>query len=111
MGEKVAAEFLVQKGLTIIGKNVRTSYGEIDLIAQENNTIVFVEVKTRTSGEYGPPETGITPQKQIHMVNAAQAYIQAQPEQDISWRMDVIAIHKPSRNQPPEIVHFENVQF
>jgi putative endonuclease len=108
-GEELAETFLVQKGFKIVGKNVRTRYGEIDLIARDGKTTVFVEVKTRSSDAFGLPETGITFQKKTHMLNTARAYMQTHSEWEGEWRMDVIAIMKQPANTPPEIVHFENV--
>jgi putative endonuclease len=108
-GELVAESFLVHKGYQILGKNVRTPYGEIDLIGEQGGTIVFIEVKTRTSTEFGLPEEGITLMKGRHMVNAAEAYMQDHPDLEKGWRLDVIAIRKLPGNQLPEIVHFENV--
>ena len=72
MGEGMAADYLIARGLLILDKNVRTPYGEIDLVAGDGEEVVFVEVKTRTNLAYGYPETAITPQKFQHIVNAAQ---------------------------------------
>ena len=108
-GEQTAESFLGRLGYQIIGKNVRTPYGEIDLVGEKEGTVVFVEVKTRVSIDFGLPEESITPKKREHMINAAEAYMQDHPECDKGWRLDVIAIRKLSGNQPPEIVHFENV--
>ena len=60
-GEKVAEDFLIQKGFLITGRNIRTPYGEIDLVGMEGSTLVFIEVKTRTSAESGLPEDSVTP--------------------------------------------------
>jgi putative endonuclease len=108
-GEKAALDFLTQKGYQIIGKNVRTLYGEIDLVAKEKNTLVFIEVKTRSTGEFGLPEEAITRQKLTHMIHAAQAYLQGNFETEKDWRIDVIAIRKLADGQSPEIIHLENV--
>ncbi len=113
-GEAHAADYLHQKGYTVIARNVRTPYGEIDLIVQqfskitEGETItVFVEVKTRTSKTFGYPEEAITPRKQLHLVSAAQHYLQEHTDLDKNWRIDVIAIERyPERS--PIISHFEN---
>ncbi len=110
-GEQVAEKFLIEKGFSIIGKNIRTPYGEIDILSQEGEMLVFVEVKTRTTAQFGFPESGITHTKQIHMLNAAEAFLQANPDRDGVWRLDVIAIRKLAGELPPEIVHFENVLF
>ena len=110
-GEAHAADYLQQQGYTVIARNVRTPYGEIDLIVQqksEGETIaVFVEVKTRTSKTFGYPEEAITPRKQLNLVSAAQHYLQEHPDLDKNWRIDVIAIERyPERS--PIINHFEN---
>ena len=110
-GEAHAANYLQQQGYTVIARNVRTPYGEIDLIVQqvsEGETIaVFVEVKTRTSKTFGYPEEAITPRKQLNLVSAAQHYLQEHPDLDKNWRIDVIAIERyPERS--PIINHFEN---
>ncbi len=66
-GEQAAADYLCQHGYTVTGRNVRTPYGEIDLVAEKEGQIVFVEVKTRTGASFGPPEVAVTPRKQAHM--------------------------------------------
>jgi len=108
-GEQVAASYLIQQGYAILGKNIRTPYGEIDLLARQVDSLVFVEVKTRSSATLGYPEISITPQKFSHMVSAAQAYLVEHPELTLGWRIDVISIRRQSKGEAPEIVHFENV--
>jgi putative endonuclease len=108
-GEQTAESYLIRKGFQIIDKNVRTPYGEIDLIGNEDGIIVFIEVKTRVSTNFGLPEESITNKKRQHMINAAEDYIQNHPSLEKGWRLDVIAIRKLPGNQTPEIVHFENV--
>ena len=63
-GEQAAADYLSAKGYEIMARNVRTPYGEIDLIAQKDGFTIFVEVKARTSSSLGPPEIAVTPRKQ-----------------------------------------------
>lgn len=113
-GEAHAADYLQQQGYTVIARNIRTPYGEIDLIVQqlskitEDETItVFVEVKTRTSKTFGYPEEAITPRKQLNLVSAAQHYLQEHPDLDKNWRIDVIAIERYPEHSPI-INHFEN---
>ncbi len=107
-GEAVAEAFLLEKGYLIRERNVRTPYGEIDLIAQSGGVLVFVEVKTRSSNRFGYPESGLTPQKRAHLINSIQAFLQAHPEIKNDWRVDVIAVQR-LRDQPePEVTHFEN---
>lgn len=107
-GEKLAAEYLVEKGYTILDRNVRTPYGEIDLVARDRQEIVFIEVKTRRSTKFGNPEDALHSSKMTHMEESAQAYILENVETEQNWRVDVIAI-LDRRNKTPEIWHFENV--
>lgn len=107
-GETLAAGYLENKGYQIIERNYRTPYGEIDLIAQFEKSLVFVEVKTRSTDTYGLPEESITNQKREHLIAAAQAYLQKTSISDIDWRIDVIAIRTRKSETTPEIIHFEN---
>jgi putative endonuclease len=91
-GEQVAAAYLVQRGFEILGCNVRTPYGELDVIARLEKLIVFVEVKTRTGTGMGMPENGVTAAKQAHLLSAAEHFLQTHPEIDADCRMDVIAV-------------------
>lgn len=109
LGESLAASYLERQGYSIVERNVRTPYGEIDLIAAHQEAIVFLEVKTRASKSLGPPEISITSKKQEHMRSAAEFYIQQHPELQNDWRIDVITIQLGGDKTPPIIDHFENV--
>ena len=105
-GEQVAAEYLAQKGYTILKTNTRTPYGEIDIVACVEDVIIFVEVKARTSHSFGLPEEALTRRKLSHMRSCA-SYYAAQNEID-TWQCDAISVEgKPG--QAAHIVHFENV--
>jgi putative endonuclease len=106
-GEDTAAKYLVDKGYEIKDRNVRTKYGEIDILAQQGGVLVFVEVKTRNSTAFGFPEESVTQLKQQHLQDAAQEYLQLHPEQTGEWRIDVISVLRISSNEP-EIAHIEN---
>ncbi len=106
-GEQLAAEYLAQRGVSIIARNVRTPYGELDLIGFQEETLVFFEVKTRRTGTYGYPEESITAAKREHLIASAQAFIQDRPELPGQWRIDVIAIILRSGHKP-EFEWFEN---
>lgn len=108
-GEAYAAGYLVQQGYAVIGRNVRTPYGEIDLIALDGDVLVFIEVKTRSSLAYGYPEEAISKQKTQHMLAAAQSYLQNNPESSSDWRWDVMAIIRQPHPGNIEVVHFKNV--
>lgn len=118
-GEDLAAGYLLEQGYTILERNARTPYGEIDLVASQvillpqegmpaTCATVFVEVKTRSSRLFGFPEEAVTPRKQAHMLAAAQAYLQAHPDLEGDWRIDVIAIERSRPGGPGVIRHFEN---
>jgi len=109
IGETLAGVFLKNKGYVILERNWRTPYGEIDLVASNNEAVIFVEVKTRSSRSLGPPEISITPRKAEHMRSAASYYIQQHPELDVDWRIDLITIQLQPKNLPALIDHFENV--
>jgi putative endonuclease len=105
-GEDAAAKFLQERGDEIIARNVRTPYGEIDLIARRADVVVFVEVKARTTRSMGLPEESITPRKLAYMLAAAEHYA-AEHEID-HWQLDAISVEgKPGGK--PTITHFENV--
>ena len=103
-GEEAAADYLCQHGYEITGRNVRTPYGEIDLIACKDSITVFVEVKARTGSTFGPPELAVTPRKQAHMLACADYY--AQHNEIDHWQIDVIAVER--HDGLPQVMHFEN---
>ena len=103
-GEQAATDYLISKNYEIIARNVRTPYGEIDLIGRKDDTTIFVEVKARTSKSFGPPEIAVTSRKQQHMLSCAEHY--AQQNEIDHWQIDVIAVEEV--NGKTEIVHFEN---
>jgi putative endonuclease len=107
-GEEVAAQFLQQKGYEILQHNVRTPYGELDLIARCGATIVFVEVKTRTSSSFGLPEISVGQRKIRHLLDAAQAFMQLYSGPEEEWRVDVIAIEGYPGGPDPHFEVFEN---
>jgi putative endonuclease len=105
-GEEVAADWLAKRGYKIIARNIRTPYGEIDIIAQQGDVTIFVEVKTLTSSKNLLPEHNITPRKKEHMFNCAQHYA-SEYEVD-HWQIDVISVEGKPDGEYPVITHFEN---
>jgi len=75
-GEDLAHRYLRREGYTIVARNYRLSSGEAeaDLIARQGEDLVIVEVKTRASSEYGPPERAVSPEKQRHLIRVAREY-------------------------------------
>ena len=101
IGEELAAEYLRKKGYKIIDRNFRKGYGEVDIVAIEDpnsseKTLVFVEVKTRTSNLYGSPLEAIN-YKLIH------------PNLPDALRIDAISVELFHANKPKEIKHIKNI--
>jgi putative endonuclease len=91
-GEKLAAEHLERNGYRIIERNYRFDRGEIDLIAEDGDELVFIEVKSRRSDAFGPPEDAITPQKQEQIKRVAEGYLFERQIEERACRFDVVAI-------------------
>ena len=91
-GEDRAANYLADRGYTILERNYEASYGEIDLIALDRGTVVFVEVKTRTTDAYGAPELAVDRRKQELMVKTALGYLKFKKLHQMPCRFDVVAI-------------------
>jgi putative endonuclease len=94
--EKLAATFLASHGLKLVAQNYHCRFGEIDLIMQDAKTLVFVEVKLRTSNQFGGAAASITPQKQQKIILTAQHYLQTQKSVDVPCRFDAILIQGTS---------------
>jgi len=92
MGEVLTCQFLVKKGYSILEKNFRAPFGEIDIIAKKNNCICFVEVKCRKSMKYGLPEEAVTSYKKKKIIQVAQFYMKKKRIKNSSFRFDVVAI-------------------
>lgn len=97
IGESAAAEYLKAHGYQILAQNYRFQRGEIDLIVQQDDRIVFVEVKTRRSLKFGLPQYAVTLRKQRQISKIALAYLQTQNLMDVPCRFDVIAIQLSSQ--------------
>lgn len=109
-GEIKAKNYLKRRGYQILESNYRTKAGEIDLIAKEKDCLVFVEVKTRTTEEYGTPAEAVSFYKQQHMIKSARYYL-ARHGGECECRFDVIEVRLPSKCwlQIAKINHLKNV--
>jgi len=107
-GEDAAARYLKRLGYHILARHCRTRLGELDLIAADGRTVVFVEVKTRRTTDAGHPADAIDPRKEQRMTQAALAYLKAHGLLDYSARFDVVAITWPADSRRPTIEHFQN---
>jgi len=98
-GEQIAVDYLTDHDVKIVGRNIRTNYGEIDVLGQKDGILIFFEVKTRRTDNFGNPEDAVNYIKQEHMKNSALEFIQSNLDMEIDWRIDVIAIYVGKRNK------------
>jgi putative endonuclease len=106
-GEKMAREYLVEKGFTILHQNWRHSHWEVDIIASKNNKLHFVEVKTRTSDGFGYPEDDVTKKKLRFLINSAEQYTYLNPQ----WKwiqFDILSITIKG-DKRPDFYYIEDV--
>lgn len=91
-GEELAAQYLLKQGYKVIARNYRVPCGEIDIIAQDKATLVFVEVKTRSSIGFGLPAESVTPRKQRQIAKAAFVFLEQNGGMNRSARFDVVSV-------------------
>jgi putative endonuclease len=106
MGEDVAADILKGAGYRIIERNYRCRGGEVDIVALDGKTVVFVEVKTRSSEEYGPPQLAVDGRKQRQLTRAAMTYLKEKRLLTWSARFDVVGI--VVRGKSHDVEHIKN---
>lgn len=98
-GEKAAESYLKKQGYRILKKNFRTKVGEIDLIAEHKNVLVFIEVKSRTNTSIEHPFMAVTPRKQKKIARTASCFIAQNKVGDREIRFDVVSILRDNENQ------------
>lgn len=110
LGEMKAKNYLRRRGYQILETNYRTRAGELDMIAKEKDCLVFVEVKTRTSDEYGAPAEAVSYYKQQHMLKSAKYYL-SRHGGDCECRFDVIEVRLTNHGlfKLAKINHLKNV--
>lgn len=106
-GERLAVRHLKKSGLKIVARNYRNRFGEIDIIALDGQTIVFVEVKTRKSNAVGSPLEAVDESKQSKVIQVAQAYLKERRLYEYSVRFDVIGIvwNESEKESKPDLTH------
>ncbi len=107
LGEKLAQDFLKKQGYHILETNYRCPEGEIDIVARHKDYLVFIEVRTKTSLEFGSPEESITPTKMGRLRATAARYQQAHDNLPQLWRIDVVAVEL---NQKGELLRIELIE-
>ena len=108
LGEKMARDFLKERGYQILETNYRCPYGEIDIIARHKGYLVFVEVRTKKSRRFGSPEESITYAKCKKMIATAWHYQQDLINPPLLWRIDIVAVELSQKNEPLRIELIEN---
>ncbi len=108
LGENLACEFLGNNGYNIIEKNYRCPGGEVDIVAKQQDTLVFIEVRTKRSRNFGSPEESITPIKMERLRNIAAYYWQNHSNLPESWRIDVVAVQINNRGRVSRIELIED---
>ena len=108
LGEKLAKDFLKKRGYRILETNYRCPKGEIDIIAKHKDFLVFTEVRTKKSLEFGGPEESITPSKKETMRATAFHYRQTHDNLPLLWRIDFVAVELNQKGKPSRIELIEN---
>lgn len=106
-GEEMAIVWLLEQGFTILHRNWKYSYFELDVVASKNEVLHFIEVKTRTTDTYGHPEEGVTLKKLERLMNAGEEFLYQNPE----WKRvqyDILSI-RLFTNKAPEYFFIEDV--
>ena len=105
-GEELACAELERLGYSILERNYRSRFGEIDIVAADAGTVVFVEVKTKTSSRFGDPVDEVTPQKQQQIISMGEEYYSYWCAPDTQCRFDVVSVDYSLT--PPVITHYKD---
>ena len=108
LGEKLAQDFLKKRGYRILESNYRCREGEVDIVTRHKDSLVFVEVRTKRSLEFGSPEESITPTKMEKLRAVAAHYQQTHDNLPASWRIDVVAVEMDQKGKLLRIELIEN---
>jgi putative endonuclease len=105
-GEELAQDYLLQKGYTLLATNWRCRYGELDIIAEHEHVLIFVEVKTRHSNDIQEAIEMVTPAKTKKLIQTIHIYMSSVGREEDDWRFDILAIALTDNH--PIIEHVEN---
>ena len=109
LGEELAVKQLKNNGYRILEQNFRSKFGEIDIIAQDADDLVFIEVKTRWSKSFGPPEEAITSWKIRRIIKAGEYYKLLHPETPEALRIDAVAVDLSSEGKIERVEILKNI--
>lgn len=107
-GEQLAVDFLLEKGYDILERNYRFDKAEVDIIAQQNDTLAIIEVKTRSTADFGNPQDFVKPKQIKNLVKAVDEYVNSN-HLDVEVRFDIVAIIKSSNGF--EIEHLKDAFY
>ncbi len=109
--EKLAAQYLTSKGYQIITKNWQyKGRGEVDIVAQDGETLVFVEVRYRSESSWESPQQSVTPKKLHNLKKTAQLYVKIELEDSSPMRIDLVGVSfSPKISKGAKIEHFKNI--
>ena len=107
-GEQLAVDFLLENKYAIIERNYRFEKAEVDIIAQKDNILAIVEVKTRSTSDFGNPQDFVKPKQIKNLVKAVHAYV-TETDLDVEVRFDIIALVKEGKGF--KIEHLENAFY
>lgn len=107
-GEQLAVDFLLSNGYAIVERNYRFEKAEVDIIAQKEDVLAIVEVKTRSTADFGNPQDFVKPKQIKNLIKAVDEYV-TENELDVEVRFDIIAIVKEGKGH--EIEHIQDAFF
>jgi len=108
LGERLAKDYLEKQGYHILETNYRCPEGEIDIVAEHEGYLVFVEVRSKRSLKFGSPEESLTPAKIKRLRSSALYYLQTHPDLPPLWRIDVVVLELKDKGEPSRIELIEN---
>lgn len=103
-GEDLAEEFLRKNNYKVLSRNFRTKLGEIDIIAKDRSVICFIEVKTRSSEDFGSPQEAVNRRKQRQITKAALVFLKENKLMDVSARFDIVSVIRSKENPKIELI-------
>jgi putative endonuclease len=111
LGEDLAARHLEGLGYRLLGRNVRSSLGELDLVFRDRDEVVFVEVKARRGLLGNAPEEKVDGRKVERLARLAQAYLAERGLEESAWRIDVVAVVLDTRGRVQRLQHYKNAVY
>ena len=111
IGEDMALHYLLSKGYILLKQNYTSRWGELDLIMQKDNKLIFVEVKTKIGNLMGKPHEAITLSKLFHLKRPIQFFLMDRKYKDFKYALDVVSVTLDAQLQQQNIQHFENIEF